>query len=74
MVYKLKPLELSFDFEDRVYDLGDTVDLQVTLTPTQRRGRERWACRSRLRPAIRPEGDHVCSLRSVPMASSGSNA
>lgn len=33
MVYKLKPLELSFDFEDRVYDLGDTVDLQVTLTP-----------------------------------------
>ena len=33
MVYKLKPLELSFDFEDRVYDLGDTVDVQVELTP-----------------------------------------
>lgn len=33
MVYKLDPLEISFDFEDRVYDLGDTIALQVTLTP-----------------------------------------
>ena len=33
MVYKLKPLELSFEFEDRVYELGDTIDVQVTLTP-----------------------------------------
>ena len=28
MVYKLKPLELSFQFEDREYNLGDTVDIQ----------------------------------------------
>ena len=33
MVYKLKPLELSLDLEDRGYDLGDTINVQVTLTP-----------------------------------------
>ena len=33
MVYKLKPLELSFQFEDREYNLGDTVDIQVNLKP-----------------------------------------
>ena len=33
MVYKLKPLELTFDFEDRWYDLGDTIDIQVNLDP-----------------------------------------
>ena len=33
MVYKLKPLELSLDFADQSYELGDTIDVQVTLTP-----------------------------------------
>ena len=33
MVFKLKPLELSFDFEDRIYELGDRINIQVTLTP-----------------------------------------
>lgn len=33
MVYKFKPLELSLDFEDRDYELGDTVDVQVDLVP-----------------------------------------
>ncbi len=33
MVYKLKPLELSFDFEDRSYGLGDTVNVEVRLVP-----------------------------------------
>ena len=33
MVYKLKPLELSFDFEDGEYALGDTVRVQLTLEP-----------------------------------------
>ncbi len=33
MVYELKPLELSFQFEDREYNLGDTVDIQVNLKP-----------------------------------------
>ena len=33
MVYKLKPLELSFDFENRWYELGDTVNIQVNLNP-----------------------------------------
>ena len=32
MVYKLNPLEIGLDFEDRVYGLGDTIELQVTLT------------------------------------------
>ena len=32
MVFKLKPLELSFDFEDRSYELGDTIDVRVNLT------------------------------------------
>ena len=31
MVYRLKPLELSFDFEDRVYELGDRINIRVTL-------------------------------------------
>ena len=34
MVYKLKPLELSFDFEDRLYELGDQINVRVTLTPS----------------------------------------
>ena len=33
MVYKLKPLELSFDFENSWYELGDTIDIQVNLIP-----------------------------------------
>jgi hypothetical protein len=33
MVYKLNPLEISLDFEDRAYDLGDAIELQVTVTP-----------------------------------------
>ena len=33
MVYNLKPLELSFDFEDRQYELGDTVDVHLELLP-----------------------------------------
>ena len=33
MVYKLKPLELTLDFEDRAYELGDTINIRVTLTP-----------------------------------------
>lgn len=33
MVYKLKPLELTFDFEDRSYALGDTVNVEVRLLP-----------------------------------------
>ncbi len=32
MVYKLNPLEVVLDFEDRVYELGDAIKLQVTLT------------------------------------------
>ena len=33
MVYKLKPLQMTFDFEDRWYDLGDVIDIQVNLNP-----------------------------------------
>jgi hypothetical protein len=33
MVYKFNPLEIGFDFEDRVYELGDAIALQITLTP-----------------------------------------
>ena len=33
MVYKLTPLELSFDFEDRDHGLGDMIDIQVRLVP-----------------------------------------
>ena len=33
MVYKLKPLELSLDLEDRIYELGDEIKIRVTLTP-----------------------------------------
>ncbi len=33
MVYKLKPLELGLEFEDRDYELGDTINIQISLTP-----------------------------------------
>ena len=33
MVYKLKSLELGLDFEDRGYELGDTINVRVNLTP-----------------------------------------
>ena len=33
MVYKLTPLELSLEFEDRDYGLGDMIDIQVRLVP-----------------------------------------
>ena len=48
MVYKLKPLELSFDFEDRIYELGDTIDIQLSLAPNGdidvREGRVHLVC------------------------------
>ena len=48
MVYKFKPLELSLDFQDRSYELGDTINVQVMLTPNSdvdvRRGRVDLVC------------------------------
>ncbi len=35
MVYRLKPLELSLDFEDRTYKLGDTISVRVELVPNR---------------------------------------
>ena len=32
MVSRLRPLDLSLDFDDRTYKLGDTIDLRVDLT------------------------------------------
>ena len=31
MVYKFKPMELSFEFEKRWYDLAETIDINVNL-------------------------------------------
>ena len=51
MVYKLKPLELGLDFKDRVYEFGDTIDVQVALTPNgdvdARGGRVDLVCEER---------------------------
>jgi hypothetical protein len=33
MVYRLRPLELVFEFEDLEYELGETASVHVTLTP-----------------------------------------
>ncbi len=33
MVFKRHPLEMKLEFEDRAYDLGDTIDIQVNLSP-----------------------------------------
>ena len=33
MVYRLRPLELTFEFEDRPYKLGDTIKLTVDMNP-----------------------------------------
>ena len=34
MLYKLHPLEVKLDFEDRVYKLGETIDVHVELIPS----------------------------------------
>jgi len=34
VVYKLRPLQLAFEFEDWPYHLGDTIDLIVDLDPS----------------------------------------
>jgi len=34
MVYRLRPLKVKLDFEDRAYDLGDAVDVYVELMPS----------------------------------------
>ena len=47
MVYKLNPLELSFGFEGRDYELGDTINLRVTITPNRDRGRRSEPLRPR---------------------------
>ena len=51
MVYKLRPLDVKLDFEDRDYDLGDTIRIQVTLTPNgevdARGGRVDLVCEER---------------------------
>ena len=33
MLYKLHPLEVKLDFDDRVYKLGETIDVRVELVP-----------------------------------------
>ena len=33
MVYRLRPLDLEFDFDDRPYRLGDTIKLTVGMNP-----------------------------------------
>ena len=33
MVYKLRPLKVSLDFEDHNYKLGDTINIRVELVP-----------------------------------------
>ena len=44
MVYKLKPLEFTFEFEDRIYELGDTIDIELSLAPNGgRRCEGRWS-------------------------------
>ena len=57
MVYKLKPLELSIDFEDREYELGDAIDVHVVLTPNGhmdvREGRVDLVCEERFARAQR---------------------
>ena len=33
MVYKLRPVEMKIDFEDREYSLGDTIEVDIELDP-----------------------------------------
>jgi hypothetical protein len=33
MISKLRPLDLELSFEDRTYRLGDSIDLEIELTP-----------------------------------------
>jgi hypothetical protein len=51
MVYKLRPLEVSFDFEDREYGLGDTIQVDIELVPngdvTVREARVDLSCEER---------------------------
>ncbi len=51
MVYRLRPLALKFDFEDRSYKLGETIHLTLELTPNAdvqvRGGRVDLVCEER---------------------------
>ena len=33
MISRLRPLEIELSFEDRTYRLGDSIDLEVALSP-----------------------------------------
>jgi hypothetical protein len=70
MVYKIKPLELSFDFEDRSYDLGDVIDIQVALAPngevTVRAARVDLICEERYVQAPGPASAQYASWSGVP--------
>ncbi len=65
MVYKLKPLELGLEFEDRDYELGDTINIQVSLTPNGdvnlRGGRVDLVCEER----YSQRGATLISARSI---------
>lgn len=66
MVYKFKPLELSIDFDNRGYKLGDTIDIEVAITPTGelnvREGRVELLC----------EEIHARADRGIAMGAGGS--
>ena len=51
MVYKLRPLDLKLDFEDRDYELGDTINVKLELTTSGdvdvREGRVDLVCEER---------------------------
>lgn len=68
MVYKLKPLELSFHFDDRGYKLADAIDIEVVLTPNGdiavREGRVDLVC----------EEVHARTDRGIAMGAGGSAA
>ena len=68
MVYKLKPLELSFDFDDRGYKLADAIDIEVALTASGdidvREGRVELVC----------EEVHARTDRGIAMGAGGSAA
>ena len=77
MVYKLRPLELRLDVEDRTYKLGDTINLTVDLVPRGevdvREGRVDLVCEERFVHVAAPSAAGYASWSGAPVQVGSAN-
>ena len=69
MLYRLRPLDVKLDFENRSYNLGETIDLTVELTPNGdvqvREGRVDLVCEEHYVEDFTVQGGDIYSARGV---------